>query len=209
MSTNSSPQLSEQVLHIYTAVNYAPGLGAGIGISQEIHDAKTDQVTSPWTQNRAYYRAWHARDFAKHDIETSAALQMRAFREALDEVRIFYKKNSHAHPSNLSVLPRKVVIHCQRQWIVNLLNHHLDHDPDIPADEANATQGKEVRQLRAISSSIRRISRRGVQVSIVTGNPVDYAFRGAKALARHRRVQSCGRNQTLGETQRALSQAEI
>ncbi|KAF1850478.1 uncharacterized protein K460DRAFT_274502 [Cucurbitaria berberidis CBS 394.84] len=168
--SNTRPEATQPTLVLHTAVDYTEAQGVGIGIIQRAQRAQCATTSTPkpsLLRPSEHKYSIKAEDFAAQNVETRDRALMLALLHALGL--------AHSTLKQRASLPKTVQLHrvsvlCTSLTIVQLVQHHITHAPESLEDVACA---KDCVVIQRVVEKVRKLSRRGIEVSIGVSSSED------------------------------------
>lgn len=178
----SQPEPSRVCL--YTAVDYLYGQGAGIGIVLRAENtSRTTGMKGPTIPTQERNFSVTREQLGPENVKTAGRAEMLALVHALGlaygTIRRLRTRVDR---------PQEVTVLCRSPKVVQTVNYHVKHASDSFREVASANDRS---MIKRVVTSVRRLSRRGLQVSIALSCGDNEPGERAQTMARQRGRKAC------------------
>jgi ribonuclease HI len=189
--TPSKPMRAIQLI-LHAEVSYVPGQGLGIGIVHQAERVVEDGARKPRAGNVSNTKekkySVKGELFTAKNVKTRERAYMLALQHALGMAKSVIKKNGTKEGLNVE----EVKIAISSPEVVETVNHHIQ---DSPESLKCVKKTNDRVMIQRVVRSVRKVFRRGVNVSITLADlhdtTVARAGARAKTLARQRGSKAC------------------
>jgi hypothetical protein len=176
-------------LILHAEVSYVSGQGLGIGIVQQAELVVEDGARKPRagisvspTKEKKY--SIKGEFFTAKNVETKERAYMLALQHALGMAKSVIKKNGTKEGSNVA----EVKIAIPSPAVVETVNYHIQNSPE---SLKHVKKMNDRVMIERVVRSVKKVFRRGVNVSISLADGHDTKVARAKTLARQKGSKAC------------------